>query len=279
MRALLWCQAVKDLKDIADPLCRIEVPPVEPASDQISTPKVSDNGLDQTSNLEVLNGGSDRAVILFNGLSEPSFNGLGNVVLDLEDPCSTEAVDVPSLLAPRRLKCVPSFGLKRLKISRILQIRCEQMIFGVFGAANFNGVGCDGALCVEGGHIRALFSGPVSNYGADFATLFAVKVALEVFLEAKWSEDVVLVMELESQVVLNWLDSPLTRPWKWWGYFEELDILMSRSDNIHFKLVPKGENIIRPAHQHIKSFKVHHFQGLVCSVLVFSGAMVSIWFL
>ncbi|KAK8663532.1 hypothetical protein V6N13_083348 [Hibiscus sabdariffa] len=131
----------------------IEVPPVEPASDQISTPKVSDNGLDQTSNLEVLNGGSDRAVILFNGLSEPSFNGLGNVVLDLEDPCSTEAVDVPSLLAPRR------------------------------------------------------------------------------------------------------------------------------SDNIHFKLVPKGENIIRPAHQHIKSFKVHHFQGLVCSVLVFSGAMVSIWFL
>ncbi|KAK9036037.1 hypothetical protein V6N11_078058 [Hibiscus sabdariffa] len=33
---------------------RIEVPPVEPASDQISTPKVSDNGLDQTSNLETL---------------------------------------------------------------------------------------------------------------------------------------------------------------------------------------------------------------------------------
>ncbi|KAK8648748.1 hypothetical protein V6N13_129491 [Hibiscus sabdariffa] len=80
---------------------RIEVPPVEPASDQISTPKVSDNGLDQTSNLEVLNSGSDRAVILFNGQSEPSFNGLGNVVLDLEDPCSTQAVDVPSLLGPQ----------------------------------------------------------------------------------------------------------------------------------------------------------------------------------
>ncbi|KAL4309428.1 hypothetical protein GQ457_01G032330 [Hibiscus cannabinus] len=49
-------------------------------------------------------------------------------------------------------------------------------------------------------------------------------------------------MELESQVVLNWLDYPLTRPWKWWDYFEELDKLMSRSDIIHFKLVPKGEN-------------------------------------
>ncbi|KAL4273331.1 hypothetical protein GQ457_13G003290 [Hibiscus cannabinus] len=49
-------------------------------------------------------------------------------------------------------------------------------------------------------------------------------------------------MELESQVVLNWLDAPLTRPQKWWDYFEELDKLMSMSDNIHFKLVPKGEN-------------------------------------
>ncbi|KAK8663522.1 hypothetical protein V6N13_083338 [Hibiscus sabdariffa] len=89
----------------------IEVPPVEPASDQISTPKVSDNGLDQTSNLEVLNGGFDRAVILFNGLSELSFNGLRNVVLDLEDPCSTEAVDVPSLLAPQ----VNAFNQKDLQ--------------------------------------------------------------------------------------------------------------------------------------------------------------------
>ncbi|KAK8658446.1 hypothetical protein V6N13_036652 [Hibiscus sabdariffa] len=90
---------------------RIEVPPVELASDQISTPKVSDNGLDQTSNLEVLNGGSDRAVILFNGLSEPSFIGLDNVVLDLEDPCSTEAVDVPSLLGPQ----VNAFNQKDLQ--------------------------------------------------------------------------------------------------------------------------------------------------------------------
>ncbi|KAK8697202.1 hypothetical protein V6N13_113354 [Hibiscus sabdariffa] len=90
---------------------RIEVPPVEPASDQISTPKVSDNGLDQTSNLEVLNGGSDLAVILFNGLSEPSFIGLDNVVLDLEDPCSTELVDVPSLLGPQ----VNAFNQKDLQ--------------------------------------------------------------------------------------------------------------------------------------------------------------------
>ncbi|KAK8535774.1 hypothetical protein V6N13_015294 [Hibiscus sabdariffa] len=99
-----------------------------------------------------------------------------------------------------------------------------------------------GALRFEGGHIRALFSGPVLNYGANFATLFAVKVVLVVLLEAKWSEDVVLVMDLESQVVPNWLNSPLTRPWKWWIYFEELDKLMSMSDNIQIKLVPKGLN-------------------------------------
>ncbi|KAK8588938.1 hypothetical protein V6N12_023348 [Hibiscus sabdariffa] len=118
----------------------------------------------------------------------------------------------------------------------------SRCFFGVFGVAKSNGAGCGGALRFEGGHIRALFSGPVLNYGADFVTLFAVKVALEVLLEAKWSEDVVLVMELESQVVLNWLSSPLTRPRKWWDYFEELDKLMSRSNNIHFKLVPKGVN-------------------------------------
>ncbi|KAL4341053.1 hypothetical protein GQ457_08G002300 [Hibiscus cannabinus] len=75
------------------------------------------------------------------------------------------------------------------------------MFFGVFGALRF-----------EGGYIRALFSGPVSNYDAAFTTLFAVKVALEVLLEAKWSENAGLVLELESHVVLNWLDSPLTRP-------------------------------------------------------------------
>ncbi|KAK9030022.1 hypothetical protein V6N11_031460 [Hibiscus sabdariffa] len=106
-----WLAKVGALRRILFRACRIEVPPVEPASDQISTPKVSDNGLDQTSNLEVLNGGFDRAVILFNGLSELSFNGLRNVVLDLEDPCSTEAVDVPSLLAPQ----VNAFNQKDLQ--------------------------------------------------------------------------------------------------------------------------------------------------------------------
>ncbi|KAK8685373.1 hypothetical protein V6N13_041376 [Hibiscus sabdariffa] len=86
------------------------------------------------------------------------------------------------------------------------------MIFGLFGVANFNGVGCGGALCFEEGHIRALFFGLVSNYGAYFTTLIVIKVTLKVLIEANWSEDVVLLMELESQVVLNWLDSPLSRP-------------------------------------------------------------------
>ncbi|KAK8598146.1 hypothetical protein V6N13_095536 [Hibiscus sabdariffa] len=40
---------------------------------------------------------------------------------------------------------------------------------------------------------------PVSNYDADFATLSAVKITLEVLIKTNWSEDDVVLIELESQ--------------------------------------------------------------------------------
>ncbi|KAK9007450.1 hypothetical protein V6N11_074372 [Hibiscus sabdariffa] len=65
------------------------------------------------------------------------------------------------------------------------------MFFGVFRAANFIVAGCGGALRFEGGHIRALFSDPVSNYGADFSNSLCSKGGADL---ARISFDKALVM-------------------------------------------------------------------------------------
>ncbi|KAK8568136.1 hypothetical protein V6N12_006697 [Hibiscus sabdariffa] len=73
-------------------------------------------------------------------------------------------------------------------------------------------VGCGGILRSPDGIIRAMFLGPVPCSGLDFANLFALKVAAQVFIEAGREGKVYLVLESNSKVVFNFLSNPVDRP-------------------------------------------------------------------
>ncbi|KAK9016891.1 hypothetical protein V6N11_079384 [Hibiscus sabdariffa] len=73
----------------------------------------------------------------------------------------------------------------------------------------------DEPLIVNLDHIRRLgiVSRPIDNDGADYTELTAVKIALEVLMESKWTSKDILMMESDSQVVLNGMSNPLSTPW------------------------------------------------------------------
>ncbi|GMI64142.1 hypothetical protein HRI_000083500 [Hibiscus trionum] len=84
--------------------------------------------------------------------------------------------------------------------------------FNVDGSFYKNAAGCGGVLRSYAGDMRALFSGPVENLGPEFAELMAIWTALLVFLEVGWIGKESLIVESDSQVVLNWIANPLLRP-------------------------------------------------------------------
>ncbi|KAL4324908.1 hypothetical protein GQ457_11G031730 [Hibiscus cannabinus] len=110
----------------------------------------------------------------------------------------------------------------------------EYVTFHVAGIFKLDGAGCGGTLHSKEGHIIALFSGPVQVVSSHFAVMEAVKCALEVLFESNWVGKATLKVELQSQVVLNWIMSPSLRPGKNWEAFESLDKLTSSIINIQF---------------------------------------------
>ncbi|GMI67424.1 hypothetical protein HRI_000411700 [Hibiscus trionum] len=99
------------------------------------------------------------------------------------------------------------------------------LIFNVDGAASPNLAGCGGVLCSKNGIIKAMFSGPAPPNGSDYSKIFAINTALHIFSEAGLTGSHPLVIESDSQVVINWILSAPSRPWKWWQIFEEIDKL------------------------------------------------------
>ncbi|KAL4362962.1 hypothetical protein GQ457_04G030950 [Hibiscus cannabinus] len=72
----------------------------------------------------------------------------------------------------------------------------ENADFGpTFGQSSANGGMLWRRSMHNSGHIKALFSGPIVIVGADFVELATVKVALEIFIESKWSTKDLLVVE------------------------------------------------------------------------------------
>ncbi|KAL4273856.1 hypothetical protein GQ457_13G008970 [Hibiscus cannabinus] len=71
--------------------------------------------------------------------------------------------------------------------------------FNVSGAYRDNKAGCGRILKNKYGILRALFSGPNKGTSLDSAKLVAIKVTLELFLEANWSGVAGLVIEVDSQ--------------------------------------------------------------------------------
>ncbi|KAK8995100.1 hypothetical protein V6N11_069548 [Hibiscus sabdariffa] len=105
-------------------------------------------------------------------------------------------------------------------------------------------MGCGGALRDETGALRALFAGPVADSDSDIAKLLAVKFALELFCETSWIGKVGLLVEVDSQVVLNWVSSPFTRPWRWWPQLIAIDLLTKRIGKVDFNLVDRQRNAL-----------------------------------
>ncbi|KAK9000739.1 hypothetical protein V6N11_081227 [Hibiscus sabdariffa] len=95
--------------------------------------------------------------------------------------------------------------------------------FNVDGSVLLNRAGCGGVLRNHKGEVIAIFYGPAECFGADYSELVAIKMAFNLFKETNVFGKARLVIESDSQIVLNWLQNFLARPWKWWSLFEEID--------------------------------------------------------
>ncbi|KAK8478946.1 hypothetical protein V6N11_021030 [Hibiscus sabdariffa] len=89
-----------------------------------------------------------------------------------------------------------------------------------------------------------LFAGPIADSDSDVAKLLAVKFVLELFCETSWFGKVGLLVEVDSQVVLNWFSSPFTRPWRWWPQLIAIDLLTKRIGKVDFSLVDRQWNAL-----------------------------------
>ncbi|KAL4383374.1 hypothetical protein GQ457_15G025730 [Hibiscus cannabinus] len=116
--------------------------------------------------------------------------------------------------------------------------------FNVDGAAKVNKVSCGGVLRHEERILRALFSGQLEDFGAGFAELMAIKMVLELFIEACWEGTASLIVKSDSEVVLNWLKNHVYRPWKWWSHLAEIDLLSKRLVKVQFKHVSRNCNAL-----------------------------------
>ncbi|KAK8669316.1 hypothetical protein V6N13_106750 [Hibiscus sabdariffa] len=108
-------------------------------------------------------------------------------------------------------------------------------IFQIQGVRKGDKAACGGMLLFGGGVIRALFSGPVVDYGRVPIDLFAVKVALETFKKAGWASSLALTIVLDNRVLINWLENTLQRPWGIAKYIAEINSLVCGCVNVQFK--------------------------------------------
>ncbi|KAL4367510.1 hypothetical protein GQ457_05G003450 [Hibiscus cannabinus] len=98
-----------------------------------------------------------------------------------------------------------------------------EMKFNVDGAVSVGSAGCGGVLRTSEGEVRAMFSALVPIFEADFAEVYAIKTALAIFIEASWNVKTNLLVETDSQLAISWIRNVLSRSWRWWNIFEEID--------------------------------------------------------
>ncbi|KAK8671626.1 hypothetical protein V6N13_038216 [Hibiscus sabdariffa] len=75
----------------------------------------------------------------------------------------------------------------------------ESVKFNVDGAYKDGKAGCEGILKNTEGDVIAMFSSIVSDLGAYFAELMAIRVALKVFVDAGLKCKFALIMDSDSQ--------------------------------------------------------------------------------
>ncbi|KAK8516148.1 hypothetical protein V6N13_025664 [Hibiscus sabdariffa] len=73
-------------------------------------------------------------------------------------------------------------------------------------------VGCGWFLCSTDGTIMVLFFDSLHDLGRDYAKFVMMKLAVDFFIEVGWVGVMELVLETNSQVVLNWIENPIAWP-------------------------------------------------------------------
>ncbi|KAK8622349.1 hypothetical protein V6N13_117270 [Hibiscus sabdariffa] len=103
---------------------------------------------------------------------------------------------------------------------------------------------CGGVMFVKKGEIRALCSGPVCGENRFLAGLIAVKMAIEIFKASGWVNIVSLVIFLDCRILLNWIESPMQRPWGLAKEFAALVVLRNDITHIQFHHIERSDNIL-----------------------------------
>lgn len=83
--------------------------------------------------------------------------------------------------------------------------------FNVDGVVYEDVVRGGGVLRDEDGVVRAIFTGPSEEKDADMAEVGAIKVALDLFSGMGWPINCPLLVEVGSNLVLNWLSEIKSR--------------------------------------------------------------------
>ncbi|KAL4303286.1 hypothetical protein GQ457_10G006130 [Hibiscus cannabinus] len=81
-----------------------------------------------------------------------------------------------------------------------------------------------------------------SSIGAEYAELMAIRLALSIFIEANCVGKTFLIVESDSQVVINWIANMSSRPWRWWNIFKELDVDSRFISKVKILYVPRTHN-------------------------------------
>ncbi|KAL4279990.1 hypothetical protein GQ457_03G005390 [Hibiscus cannabinus] len=135
----------------------------------------------------------------------------------------------------------------RKKLIEVLCGFCQSdaVKFNVDRASKDELAGCGGVLRCEDGVLRVIFFGLVIGKGTNFVELSAVKIALEVFIEANWKGIAVLLVELYSSLIVSWMNDVSLRPWCWcwWSVLLEIDKLYEPFVMYSVCLVSRHNNI------------------------------------
>ncbi|KAK8674991.1 hypothetical protein V6N13_033065 [Hibiscus sabdariffa] len=116
--------------------------------------------------------------------------------------------------------------------------------FRICGVAVNSRPACGGVLFGKNGEIRALFSGPASGNNRFSAGLFAVKMAVEIFISLGWAREVPLVICLECRIIHCWLENPMLYSWGLAKEIVEIMCLLRNLPDYRLQLIDREVNVL-----------------------------------
>ncbi|KAL4290501.1 hypothetical protein GQ457_14G019430 [Hibiscus cannabinus] len=122
---------------------------------------------------------------------------------------------------------VSSISMLNLSGERLSLSPVGTITVTINGAACHDRAGCGGVLREALGNIRLLFSCPIPTHGLGYTVVMAVFFGLDLFREANWIDKIFLIVELDSSLVLSWINEKSHRPWSWWKVFYVIDRLVA----------------------------------------------------